>query len=385
MSDRKKAKQEALRRARLWHAEQKRAADKASKPRIIMSKIERHEARAKAKSWAEKLHKSIAISGEANIEVVAVELKRKGSSEYNNATDLIKFGIVFQSIGRRIYSDLKSRPDGDITSKYNHINWENDERGHVSYPALNDSQRMKDINNRRPKERGKIWIRQQPVTLRDGYSSVQTTQNKHVASWIKYYITSDLGQREDNDGGRRVIVFIGFRRDNKHVIEARKEKLIGYWDEVRIIDSTEESTKQLLMLLMNSHDKILSHHADSSYSIGYWDDVRIIDSTEESAIQLRLLMDSHDKILSHHADSSCVAKSIEVIAADRQERLTLDTSGYDGDVSEFDDEGDDDSSLSSCEAACSSRELPEDERQRSLLSLSNSILRFLFKSPNDLT
>jgi hypothetical protein len=70
-------------------------------------------------------------------------------------------------------------------------------------------------------------------------------------------------------------------------MEAQKEKLIGYWDEVRIIDSTEESAKQLLMLLMNSHDKILSHHADSS----------------------------------------CVAKSIDVIAADRQERLTLDTSG----------------------------------------------------------
>ena len=338
MSDRKKAKQEALRRARLWHVEQKRAADKASKPRIIMSKIERHEARAKAKSWAEKRYKTTA--GETNIELVAVELKRKGSSEYNNATDLIKFGIVFQSIGRRIYRDLKSRPDGDITSKYNHINWENDERGHISYPALNDSQRMKDINNRRPKERGKVWIRQQPVTLRNGYSSVQTTQNKHVASWIKYYITSDLGQREDNDGGRRVIVFIGFRRDNPHVIEAQKEN-----------------------------------------SIGYWDDVRIIDSTEESAIQLRLLMDSHDKILSHHADSSCVAKSIEVIAADRQERLTLDTSGYDGDVSEFDDEvEDDDSSLSSYKSSCSSRELPEDERQYSLLSLSNSILRFLFKA-----
>ena len=324
MSDRKKAKQEALRRARLWHVEQKRAADKASTPRKIMSKIERHEARVRAKSWAEKRHKSITISGEANIEVVAVELKRKGSSEYNNATDLIKFGIVFQSIGRRIYSDLKSRPDGDITSKYNHINWENDERGHISYPAVNDSQRMKDINNRRPKERGKIWIRQQPVTLRNGYSSVQTTQNKHVASWIKYYITSDLGQREDSEGGKRVIVYIGYRRDNPNVMEALKEKLIGYWD-----------------------------------------DVRIIDSTEESAIQLRLLMDSHDKILSHHADSSCVAKSIEVIAADRQERLTLDTSGYDGDVSN-DEEGDDDSSLSSCEAACSSRELSEDERQRSL-------------------
>jgi hypothetical protein len=79
-------------------------------------------------------------------------------------------------------------------------------------------------------------------------------------------------------------------------------------------------------------------------------------------------------------DSSCVAKSIEVIAADRQERLTVDTSGYDGDVSN-DEEGDDDSSLSSCEAACSSREVPKDERQRSILSLSDSILRFLFKSP----
>jgi hypothetical protein len=286
-----------------------------------MSKIERHEAQARAKSWAEKRYITTAISSEVNIEVGVVELKRKGSSEYNNATDLIKFGIVFQSIGRRIYRDLRTRPDGDITSKYNHINWENDERGHISYPASNDSQRMKDINNRRPKERGKIWIRQQPVTLRDG-SSVQTTQNKHVASWIKYYITTDLGQREDNDGGRRVIVFIGYRRDNPHVIEALKEKSIGYWDDVRIIDSVEESTKQQLMLM----------------------------------------------------DSSCVAKSIEVIAAD--------TSGYDGDVSSLnDEEGDDDSSLSSFEAACSSREVPEDERQRSLLSLSNSILRFLFKSP----
>ena len=328
MSDRKKAKQEALRRARLWHVDQKRAADKASTPRKIMSKIERHEAQARAKSWAEKRYITTAISSEVNIEVGVVELKRKGSSEYNNATDLIKFGIVFQSIGRRIYRDLRTRPDGDITSKYNHINWENDERGHMSYPASNDSQRMKDINNRRLKERGKIWIRQQPLTLRDGYSSVQTTQNKHVASWIKYYSTTDLGQREDNDGGRRVIVFIGYRRDNPHVMEALKEKSIGYWDEVRIIDSTEES-----------------------------------------AIQLRMLM-----------DSSCVAKSIEVIAADRQERLTLDTSGYDGDVSN-DEEGDEDSSLSSCKAACSLRELPEDERQRSFLSLPNSILRFLFKSP----
>lgn len=307
MNDRKKAKQEALCRARLWHADKKRAADEASTPRILMS-IERHEARARAKSWAEKRHTTIANPGEVNIDVEKVELKRKGSSEYNNATALIKFGIVFQSLGRRIYRDLKTRPDGDITSKYNHINWENDERGHISYPALNDSQRMKDINNRRPKGRGKIWIRQQPVTLRNGYSSMQTTQNKHVTSWIKYYITSDLGSREDSEGGKRVIVFIGYRRDNPHVIEALKEKSIGYWDDIRIISSTEESAKQLLML-----------------------------------------------------DSSTVAKPIEVIKADRQERLTLDTSGYDGDVSSFDDkEGDDDSSLSSYEASCSSRELTEE-------------------------
>ncbi len=98
---------------------------------------------------------------------------------------------------------------------------------------------MKDVNGRRPKKRGKVWIRQHPVTLRS--SSVQTAQNKHVARWLRYYITTDLGQREDEAGGRRLLMFLGFKEDNPHVIEARKEEAKGYWDEVRFIDCNEES------------------------------------------------------------------------------------------------------------------------------------------------
>jgi len=160
--------------------------------------------------------------------------------ENNNARDLMRFGIVFQSLGKQLYPGLRARPDGDIkVSQFSAINWENNKRGHMSYPAKRESQRMKDMNSRRPKKRGKVWICQHPVTLRS--SSVQTAQNKHVSRWLRYYITTDLGQREDEAGGRRIILFVGYKNENPHVLEARKAKAKGYWDEVRFVDCKEES------------------------------------------------------------------------------------------------------------------------------------------------
>ena len=244
MNDRKKEKQVALRRARQWHVHRKRAAaeTRAPAPRG-MSKDERLAARARALQWAENRRSANATAGGlAHDELVVGScsedaLKR---SENNNARDLMKFGIVFQSLGKQLYPGLRARPDGDITvSLFSAINWENDERGHISYPAKRESQRMKDVNSRRPKKRGKVWIRQHPVTLRS--SSVQTAQNKHVARWLRYYITTDLGQREDEAGGRRIILFVGYKNENSHVLEARKAKAKGYWDEVRFVDCKEES------------------------------------------------------------------------------------------------------------------------------------------------
>jgi len=246
MNERKKEKQEALRRARQWHVHRKRAAAETRVPAPRgMSKNERLAARARACQWAENRRSANATAGglahdESEVGSCSEDALKTKRSEHNNARDLMKFGIVFQSLGKQLYPGLRARPDGDITvSLFSSINWENDERGHISYLAKRESQRMKDVNGRRPKKRGKVWIRQHPVTLRS--SSVQTAQNKHVARWLRYYITTDLGQREDEAGGRRLLMFLGFKEDNPHVIEARKEEAKGYWDEVRFIDCNEES------------------------------------------------------------------------------------------------------------------------------------------------
>ena len=258
MNDKKKERHEALWRARQWHVDRKTAAA-APTPRK-MSEDEKQEAKERARQWAENRRSTGLAHDEVIIDLYSNNGLKTKRSEYNNVQDLIKFGVVFQSNGKQLYPGLRARPDGDIaTSPYSAINWENDERGHISYPSSKESQRMKDVNSRRPKERGKVWIRQHPITLRR--SSVQTAQNKQVASWLRYYITTDLGQREDRAGGRRVLVFVGFKHQNPHVCEALIEKSKGYWDEVRLIDSPQDGARQLLMMTM-VNDSIRTHQPD---------------------------------------------------------------------------------------------------------------------------
>jgi hypothetical protein len=208
MNDRKKEKQVALRRARQWHVHRKRAAaeTRAPAPRG-MSKDERLAARARALQWAENRRSANATAGGlAHDELVVGScsedaLKR---SENNNARDLMKFGIVFQSLGKQLYPGLRTRPDGDITvSLFSAINWENDERGHISYPAKRESQRMKDVNSRRPKKRGKVWIRQHPVTLR---SSMKRAAGELFYLWdirMKIRMCSRRGRQKQRDIGTR--------------------------------------------------------------------------------------------------------------------------------------------------------------------------------------
>jgi len=45
----------------------------------------------------------------------------------------------------------------------------------------------------------------------------------------------DLGQRSDQEGGKREIVFIGFSKSNPHYIEAKEEERNGYWDKVHFL------------------------------------------------------------------------------------------------------------------------------------------------------
>ena len=67
-------------------------------------------------------------------------------------------------------------------------------------------------------------------------SQQQTAQNRLVANLMKFYVVTDLGQRKDCKGGKRVIVFVGYSRRNYHVLEALEEQKKGYWDDVRLVE-----------------------------------------------------------------------------------------------------------------------------------------------------
>ena len=50
-------------------------------------------------------------------------------------------------------------------------------------------------------------------------------------------MVADLGGRgyRGTGGGKRVIVFLGFSKTNKHYKYALKKKEDGYWDEVHLV------------------------------------------------------------------------------------------------------------------------------------------------------
>jgi len=98
-----------------------------------MSEKEKQEERARARQWAESRRTTGLTRDEVGIDLCSNDGFKTKRSEYNNAQDLMKFGVVFQSMGKQLYPGLRARPDGDIaTSLYSAINWENDERG-LSY------------------------------------------------------------------------------------------------------------------------------------------------------------------------------------------------------------------------------------------------------------
>ena len=133
---------------------------------------------------------------------------------------------------------LKYRPDAEITeTPYSDISFEHDDEvGHVNrtkYPAEDQHQRTVDLNQRREKARGKVTVRQHPLTKYE--STQQTAQNAIMVSIVKRFMKRPLGQRSDGEGGKRVIVFIGFSHTNYHYEKALEEKKNGYWDEVHMV------------------------------------------------------------------------------------------------------------------------------------------------------
>ena len=152
--------------------------------------------------------------------------------------------LLNSSLRRRISSldqevfGLKYRPDAKLTKNpYNDVSYEHDdEKGHVCrtvYPAEDQHQRTVELNERRKKDRGKVTIRQHPLTIYE--STQQTMQNERMIRVIEEYMETPLGQRSDGEGGKRVIVFIGFSHNNYHYTKALREKENGYWDEVRML------------------------------------------------------------------------------------------------------------------------------------------------------
>ena len=101
--------------------------------------------------------------------------------------------------------------------------------------------RTVELNERRLDEKGKVTSRQHPVHIWD--SPQQTEQNQVMVNLIKEYFDRDLGQRSDEQGGLRVIIFIGHSRTNPHYKRAIEEKAKGYWDIVRLIDPVTPNRK----------------------------------------------------------------------------------------------------------------------------------------------
>ena len=131
---------------------------------------------------------------------------------------------------------MKYRPDLEVDNLLNEISTEHDEYGHSSksnYSADAQHERTKELNEHRPWRKGKVTIRQDPLTLYR--SSEQTAQNDLLVQEIKRYMHTNLGLRTDGKGGKRVIVFIGFSRSNYHYLRAEEEKNKGYWNDVRFI------------------------------------------------------------------------------------------------------------------------------------------------------
>lgn len=66
-------------------------------------------------------------------------------------------------------------------------------------------------------------------------SQGQAAQNKIAGDLLMRYALADLGQRGDSEGGKRTVIFVGFRRGNKHVLKAEEVRWAGYCDELRLI------------------------------------------------------------------------------------------------------------------------------------------------------
>ena len=119
---------------------------------------------------------------------------------------------------------------------YNDISYEHDDKyGHVGikYPADEQHQRTVDLNECRPWEKGKITIRQHPLDIYD--SERQKMQNQLMVRTIKHFMKRKFGLRSDDQGGKRVIVFIGHCITNYHYQKALLEKERGYWDLVLLV------------------------------------------------------------------------------------------------------------------------------------------------------
>jgi len=162
----------------------------------------------------------------------------EGMSSEDRSVEYIRQSNIPISSANKYVFGLPYRPDAEITaSPLNDISYEHDDKlGHVNrceYPAHKQHQRTVELNKCRPKKKGKVTIRQHPLDTTDTVR--QESQNALMVSTIKKYMNEDLGQREDKQGGKRIIVFIGHSRSNYHYTKAEEEKKNGYWDEVRLL------------------------------------------------------------------------------------------------------------------------------------------------------
>jgi hypothetical protein len=150
---------------------------------------------------------------------------------------MMKEDIPFKSRDQKIFPWLNIRPDAEIEGNTNDISWEHDdERGHehIKYPDDQQHERTVKLNDCRSHDRGKVTIRVHPLSI-ETESPEQDAQNEMLVTLVKYYMLADLGQRRFGGGGKRVIVFLGFSKKNKHYQYALKKKEEGYWDEVKLV------------------------------------------------------------------------------------------------------------------------------------------------------
>ena len=165
------------------------------------------------------------------------EATGSSTSESRQARLMMKEGIPFKSRDQKIFPLLNIRPDAEIVGKTNDISWEHDdERGHehINYPDDQQHERTVQVNNCRSHDRGKVTIRVHPLSIHPS-SPQQDAQNEMLVKIVKHYMVADLGPRRFGGGGKRVIVFLGFSKNNKHYKYALKMKEEGYWDEVKLV------------------------------------------------------------------------------------------------------------------------------------------------------